>query len=278
MLIRPGNDFLLSNLRQLTNPPHVSYIHLDWVPTKERLQDEFTFALEEDGRLGAIINLSPETKNFAWLRFFFSTQDGKHQDHFEKLLSFGKKRLNNNKEYMLYSLSHHNWFENMLSKNGFTKTSQIVTLTTSIPILPPREYDPKLIKTITVEDIPLIFDLDAQCFSDPWQLNELSLHYCIGGADLATYIKCEGQVLAYQVSHVLFDHIHIARLAVHPQHRRKGYATILLTDLIERFKTIGNYVFSINTQEDNHASIALYKKFGFRSNQESFPVYKLETS
>ena len=108
MLIRPAQDFLLSELRQLANPPHVAYTHLDWLAPEERLLDDSTFALEEDDRLCATISLAPETPDFAWLRFFFSLQDGKHQEHFGDLLNYGKKWLAQNKVNALYSLSHQN--------------------------------------------------------------------------------------------------------------------------------------------------------------------------
>lgn len=277
MLIRPAQDFLLSELRQLANPPHVAYTHLDWLAPEERLLDDSTFALEEDDRLCATISLAPETPDFAWLRFFFSLQDGKHQEHFGDLLNYGKKWLAQNKVNALYSLSHQEWFENLLVRNGFERTGQIVTLTTGKPVLHPCNCDPNLIQAISKEDIALISKLDAQCFSAPWQLNEASLRHCIAGADSATCIRLDGQAVAYQVSHVVFDHIHIARLAVHPDHRGKGYALSLLNSLIADFKNSGDYVFSVNTQQDNRASLTLYQSLGFKSHQESFPVYKFGT-
>ena len=277
MLIRPAQDFLLSELRQLANPPHVAYTHLDWLAPEERLLDDSTFALEEDDRLCATISLAPETPDFAWLRFFFSLQDGKHQEHFGDLLNYGKKWLAQNKVNALYSLSHQEWFENLLVRNGFEKSGQIVTLTTGKPVLHPCNCDPNLIQAISKEDIALISKLDAQCFSAPWLLNKTSLRHCIAGADSATCTRLDGQAVAYQVSHVVFDHIHIARLAVHPDHRGKGYALSLLNSLIADFKNSGDYVFSVNTQQDNHASRALYQSLGFESHQESFPVYKFGT-
>ena len=277
MLIRPAQDFLLSELRQLANPPHVAYTHLDWLAPEERLLDDSTFALEEDDRLCATISLAPETPDFAWLRFFFSLQDGKHQEHFGDLLNYGKKWLAQNKVNALYSLSHQEWFENLLVRNGFEKSDQIVTLTTGKPVLHPCNCDPNLIQAISKEDIALISKLDAQCFSAPWLLNKTSLRHCIEGAGSENCIRLDGQAVAYQVSHVVFDHIHIARLAVHPDHRGKGYALSLLNSLIADFKNSGDYVFSVNTQQDNRASLTLYQSLGFRSHQESFPVYKFGT-
>ena len=277
MLFRPAQDFPLSELRQLANPPHVAYTHLDWLAPEERLLDESTFALEEDDRLCAILSLAPETAAFSWLRFFFSLQDGKHQEHFGDLLSYGKKWLAQNKVNALYSLSHQEWFENLLIRNGFEKSDQIVTLTTSKPVLHPCDCAPNLIEAISQEDVALISKLDAQCFSAPWQLNEVSLRHCIAGADSATCIRLDGQAIAYQVSHVVFNHIHIARLAVHPDHRGRGYAISLLSRLIADYKKSGDYVFSVNTQLDNRASLTLYQSLGFKSHQECFPVYKFGT-
>ena len=98
--------------------------------------------------------------------------------------------------FTLYSLSHHDWFESLLIKNGFSKAKQIIALTTNKPTLKHHDFDLGLIQTINAEDISLISHLDTQCFSAPWQLSRLSLRYCIGGADLATCIKLDGQAVA----------------------------------------------------------------------------------
>jgi ribosomal protein S18 acetylase RimI-like enzyme len=49
---------------------------------------------------------------------------------------------------------------------------------------------------------------------------------------------------------------------------------MLLRDLLVQFKRRGALRITVNTQEDNLASIALYERAGFTKTGESFPVYQ----
>lgn len=275
MLIRPAKDFPLDNLRQLANPPHVAFTHLDWVPPEDRLHHQNTFALEDENTLKALINVAPENNSFAWLRFFYSVQNAKHQQYFQALLSKGKDWLVKNNIHDLYCLTQHSWFENLLMQNGFELNNRIITLTTSDPIHHRTTPNPIFPSPIAPEDYFKIAELDAQCFQAPWQLNYPSMIYCAKTSAYATGIYIEGEPVAYQISHVLFDFVHLGRLAVHPGHRGKGYAQLLFSDLIDHFSMLGEYIFSVNTQQDNHGSILLYNSLGFKNQDQSMPVYKL---
>ena len=67
---------------------------------------------------------------------------------------------------------------------------------------------------------------------------------------------------------------HLARLAVHPhlQRRRIGYR--LLQNVLYHFlEGLDVWGVTLNTQNNNHASLALYQQTGFHLTGESFPVY-----
>jgi L-amino acid N-acyltransferase YncA len=55
--------------------------------------------------------------------------------------------------------------------------------------------------------------------------------------------------------------------------QRRGLGSLIVADLIRRLKDKGIARLTVNTQSDNHASLALYQKMGFVLTGEKFPVY-----
>jgi ribosomal-protein-alanine N-acetyltransferase len=67
---------------------------------------------------------------------------------------------------------------------------------------------------------------------------------------------------------------HLARLAVHPEFQGRGIGHALLHDLLVRFQERGAMRVTVNTQDNNHASLRLYRKAHFHLTGESYPVYE----
>ena len=67
---------------------------------------------------------------------------------------------------------------------------------------------------------------------------------------------------------------HLARLAVRPDAQRKGIGTALVRDMLWQFERRGAERVTVNTQEDNQASLTLYQKAGFELTGESYPVFQ----
>jgi ribosomal-protein-alanine N-acetyltransferase len=85
-------------------------------------------------------------------------------------------------------------------------------------------------------------------------------------------------VVGYQISTANPFGAHLARLAVRPDAQRRGLGSLIVTDLIRRLKNKGVSRLTVNTQSDNHASLALYEKMGFVLTGEKFPVYCFKVS
>jgi len=56
----------------------------------------------------------------------------------------------------------------------------------------------------------------------------------------------------------------INRLAVHPDHRRKGYAALLLRAAEEQLRAMGLRIFAGLIEADNNASLALFAREGYK--------------
>jgi len=94
-------------------------------------------------------------------------------------------------------------------------------------------------------------------FFEPYQL-ETGLYFGIdagGGRGLAG-------IAGIHVHSQAHDIAAIGNLLVHPEHRRRGYATAVTSRLLdELFQTVS--LVTLNVREGNVAAISTYKKFGF---------------
>jgi ribosomal-protein-alanine N-acetyltransferase len=125
---------------------------------------------------------------------------------------------------------------------------------------PPRHLD---ISPMTLEDIPDVLRIEAQCFTTPWPRNafqnELTdnklAHYFVG--------RIDDQPVAYGGLWVILEDAHITTVAVAPEHQRKHFGEQMLVHLIEEAIARGARWITLEVRESNIAAQNLYKKYGF---------------
>lgn len=277
--IYSGSQCDQDDLLNFVNGPQLAYEHLDWFPSHSRLSSESTFCLWSSDQLQAVLSVAPETQDFAWLRFFFTRRDGNHNPNFSVLFKHARYWLGSQGVSKLYSLSHRDWFERLLIDNGFKAETQLISLVTGqISGTPPKLESKVVIRPLHSNDLPEIGALDKVCFSPPWQLNEAGLEKCYISGEYSSLGSINGKPVAYQVTTRLFDRLHLARLAVHPQARGRGIARALLFDLSAHFEGSNVEAIGVNTQVDNQASLKLYSSLGFKQDGPLIPVYSFDLS
>ena len=57
----------------------------------------------------------------------------------------------------------------------------------------------------------------------------------------------------------------INRLAVHPDYRRKGYATGLIAAAERELRAMGLQIFAVLIESDNNASVELFSREGYKA-------------
>ena len=87
-------------------------------------------------------------------------------------------------------------------------------------------------------------------------------------------IRHASALVGYQISTASPLGGHLARLAVCPEQQCKGIGYSLVVDTLSQFNRRGAQRVTVNTQQDNLASLSLYKKAGFRETREQYPVYQ----
>jgi len=73
----------------------------------------------------------------------------------------------------------------------------------------------------------------------------------------------QGRVVGFLVSRVVGQQAEVLNLAVHPENRRSGCATLLLVAALEEFRSRGAESVYLEVRQSNTAAIAFYTKHGF---------------
>ena len=94
---------------------------------------------------------------------------------------------------------------------------------------------------------------------------------CIAGttpAHRARRVVIDGTTVAFCMSGAAGRSGYLQRLAVDPQHQRRGIASLLVADALGWMRRRGLFDAVVNTGVENRAALALYERFGFRQRPE----------
>ena len=111
-------------------------------------------------------------------------------------------------------------------------------------------------------------ELEKLCFSSPWGASSLELltNDGIGVGYVLTVPAAPGAeptVAAYGGMLITVDEGQITNVAVHPDHRRKGFGAAIVRALLRHAKDARLESVSLEVRASNTAAIELYKRAGF---------------
>lgn len=274
-LLRPAQKSDQQSLAALLSAKNYLHKHLDWRPPLDWLGQQPFYLWESDQNILAALALPPDPPCTAWVRLY-AVQAGLNPAKiwgllFEKALESLKKPP----RPVIAALATRDWFASVLVQNNFRHYHNIVVLARSgnpPPVRPqPAEW---LIRPLLDEDLQDVVAVDHQAFESIWQISPDAAWRASLLPSYCTVIEREGHICGYQISTLLVESAHLARLAVHPALQGQGLGYHLLQDLLFRLKDLGIERVTVNTQQDNRASLRLYRKIGFEPTGESFPVYR----
>ncbi len=123
--------------------------------------------------------------------------------------------------------------------------------------------DELIIRNMQEKDIPAILKIERISFSTPWTevsfLNEIKNPYAI--LKVALFVEV---IIGYICAHHILDECHILNLAVHPDFRRRGIATLLLKKLMNETMEKGSRFYYLEVRISNIGAQQFYERFGFR--------------
>ncbi len=268
------------DLTQLANLIHFdSYVHrhLDYRAPLEWVGHEPFFVYQENNRILAALACPPDPPHVAWIRLFASNYQTQVSHAWDLLWQAACAGLKENK-YLEWvaAIPLQNWFANLLINSKFSLNHHIIMLRRAANSLPEAPASQNFrIRPMTTDDLDAVAEIDQCSFPPLWQISSMYLRIAFQQAEIATVAAIDDKIIGFQISTITSAGGHLARLAVDPSYQGNKIGSAIVRDLVTQFHRRGIYALTVNTQEDNHASLGLYKKIGFDFYGEKYPVYVL---
>lgn len=251
--------------------------HLDFRPALEWLGYQPFYLLAQGNKIFAALACPPDPPQVAWIRLFAVAQEYPLHKAWKELWTHAMQEMQT--EYLsiqfVGAIPLNQWFEAFLMESRFTLHHTIIFLQWQGTAIQEVKHPSLQLRTRSMshEDMPSVEQVDRAAFPLLWQLSKEYLHYAMQQAAISDVALIGDRIVGYQITTSTQIGAHLARLAVHPDVQRQGIASALLHNLLQQLQERGITSLTVNTQEDNFASLQLYQKFGFTATGEKYPIY-----
>jgi len=251
--------------------------HLDWRPPLDWLGSPYFWLIEENGRALAALACPPDPPGIAWVRLFACGGGLPPREAWSALWDAARAEIARRGGAQVGAIAMQGWIRSPLAESGFDLPQSIVMLEwKGRPLLPPSPPRGVRLRPMLETDLPAIAEVDADAFVPFWGYSPDALRRAFLQASITTVAESEAGVVGYQLSTGNPTGAHLARLAVRREAQGVGLGAALVAELILQMRRRGAIRISVNTQNDNYASLKLYQKMGFTRTGEEYPVYRYQ--
>ena len=254
-----------------------SYIHqhLDWKPPLDWIGNEPYLLAERNGDLLATLACPPDLPRITWIRLFAANSLINVAQAWRLLWNKASERLSQVGNIKVAAISLQSWFNELLEGSGFDHSDNVVVLMweKSTPLQNPQAADVQ-IRLMMPEDLETIELIDHEAFGMVWKNSLEALELAYQQSALASVAVIGDEIIGYQYSTSSSMGGHLARLAVKTNMQGKGIGFLLVHQVLTQFRSQGVRHVTVNTQQNNIASLALYSKAGFSITGEAYRVYQ----
>ena len=125
---------------------------------------------------------------------------------------------------------------------------------------------------MTREDIPRVAQLEKMIFTNPWSEKVYRETFEIPDVEYVVAELNNTIVAAAGVRNIVGTG-EITNVMVSPECRGQGIATRMLTQLLERGRTLGATDFTLEVRAGNDTAIRLYERLGFKCEGTRYGFY-----
>lgn len=249
--------------------------HLDWRAPLDWIGSQPFLVAERRNQIQATLASPPDPPGVAWIRLFGVTSEVDPGQAWKILWPAALETLVSMGCTTIAAISLQDWFRRLLMGSGFQLINHVILLEWErAAFTHTKTTSNSTIRSLDIQDMPAVEILDRAAFGLLWHNSSESLESALHQAAIATVAEFDGEIVAYQISTATQMGGHLARLATHPKYQNLGIGTALLQDLLAKFIRRGALRVTVNTQQDNKASISVYEKNGFIRTGEAYPVYQ----
>jgi len=267
-----------SDRSRLANLIHFgAYIHqhLDWKPPLDWIGSKPYLLVEKGGDLFATLACPPDLPEITWIRLFAANSLVNVGRAWRLLWEAANEELSQIRKIRVVAISLQSWFNELLEESEFEHSDNVIVLmwerATSFPKPAHASFT---IRPMMPEDLEIIEVIDHDAFGLVWKNSLDSLELAFQQSSLASVAEIGDEIVGYQYSTSSAMGGHLARLAVKTSMQGQGIGYLLVHHVLNQFSKQGVRHVTVNTQEKNIASLALYSKAGFSITGESYRVYQ----
>jgi ribosomal-protein-alanine N-acetyltransferase len=113
------------------------------------------------------------------------------------------------------------------------------------------------------DDIPVVLEIEEISFATPWSEKDF-LSELYNKSALTKVAAFEGNIIGYICVTCRAHESHILNLAVHPDFKRRGVATILMDEAMKELKKRGCVFMHLKVRVSNTGAQKFYELLGFK--------------
>lgn len=267
------------------------HLHVDWhMPTDWLGTDGFVVQEEADDpteqpslttalfgtgpRLEACLAVAADPPPAAWVRVAAVRDSMRPLAVLGRMLEMIRPYLLQSGANRLAWLPLDDWPTTWLSELGFAPISAIVGFERyggEIPavVLPAGVS----IRPVRATDMETLAAIEAAAFEPIWRHSAEALRLAQQQSLSFDVAVLDGVPVGFQFSTRGTRGAHLARMTVDPVHQRRGIGAALLARAMESYRRAGLRMMTLNTQVDNYPAQALYRRFGFVSTRQEWPIW-----
>jgi ribosomal protein S18 acetylase RimI-like enzyme len=247
--------------------------HLDWRPPLDWIGYHPYLIGVDNNQIIAALACPPDPPGVTWVRVFACSGKISPSDAWDLLWPQAETYLIDAGTTSIAVIPLQKKFRQLLEQKSFQHIHNVIVFAWDDINPTPPNAKPINIRQMREDELEIIQEIDEQAFGPIWRYSLDSITLAFNKAILATIAEDQTGLLGYQISTPSPYGAHLARLAVRPSAQHQGIGYALTRHLQDSLKDTQPIRISVNTQDYNHASIALYQKAGFTQTDESYPVF-----
>ena len=120
-----------------------------------------------------------------------------------------------------------------------------------------------IVNLMAEKDIDDVLEISNLSFSSPWSRSSYEQEL---SNSLAKYFvaKIDNKIVGFVGTWIIVDESHITNVAVHPNYRKLGIASILIETMLSYCDKENCTAYTLEVRASNKAAISLYEKHGFK--------------
>ncbi len=270
--IRPTRESDASAILKMVETSWRIHIRVAWSSLRHRLRTMPGMVAQDHAGLRGFFIIDPHPSELAMIAAAGLRDTWGVRPYLATLLPPIEQLARDHDLASLVYMGYEQWLIDGLQEQGFEARNWIVTFERLNREVLPGASSSAGLRTAHRNDLAAMLGLDALAFEPMWRKSASYFQEALAHAGSFVVAEIDGQIVGYEWCEVYQQRAHLTRLAVHPAYQGQGVGSQLLRQAIIDATTLGADLLTLNTQQHNRRSHALYTRFGFVNTHQHVPV------